>query len=68
MPERFSERLRRKVAPIWNVQLDHPFVRGIGEGTLDLDRFKFWVRQDYVFLVEYARMLALASRFQPQIR
>jgi len=34
---------------------------GIGEGTLGLERFKFWLRQDYVFLIDYARLLALAA-------
>jgi thiaminase/transcriptional activator TenA len=67
MAERFTERLRRKVAPIWNAQFEHPFVRGIGEGTLDLDRFKFWVRQDYLFLIEYARLLALAAARSPEL-
>lgn len=67
MAERFTERLRRSVAPIWNAQFEHPFVRAIGEGTLDLDRFKFWVRQDYLFLIEYARLLALAAARSPQL-
>jgi thiaminase (transcriptional activator TenA) len=67
MAQRFTERLRRKVAPIWNAQFNHPFVRGIGEGTLDLDRFKFWVRQDYLFLIEYARVLAMAAARSPEL-
>ena len=37
------------------------FVRGIGDGKLGLERFKFWLRQDYVFLIEKARLLALAA-------
>jgi len=41
-------------------------VRGIGDGTLGLERFKFWLRQDYVFLIEYARLLALAAARSPQ--
>ncbi len=67
MAGKFSERLHRKVAPIWEAQHKHPFVRGIGEGTLDLQRFKFWVRQDYVFLIEYARVLALAAARSPDL-
>jgi thiaminase/transcriptional activator TenA len=59
--ESFSHRLRRKADAIWEAQHRHPFVRGIGEGTLDLEAFKFWVRQDYLFLAEYARVLALAA-------
>jgi thiaminase/transcriptional activator TenA len=61
MPERFTDRLARRAAPIWEAQFRHPFVQGIGSGTLDVDKFKFWVRQDYVFLIEYARLLGLAQ-------
>ena len=48
-------------------QHDHPFVRGIGEGTLDLKRFKFWIRQDYLFLIDYARLLAMAVVRAPDL-
>ncbi len=68
MAERFSERLRREVAPIWEAQFQHPFVRGIGDGTLHLERFKFWIRQDYVFLIEYMRVLALAAARSPELK
>lgn len=67
MAERLTERLRRSVAPIWDAQFQHPFVRGIGAGTLDAERFKFWVRQDYVFLIEYARLLGLACARSPHL-
>jgi len=67
MAERFTERLRQKAAGIWQAQHQHPFVRGIGDGTLSLDRFKFWLRQDYVFLIEYARVLALAAVRSPDL-
>jgi thiaminase (transcriptional activator TenA) len=61
MAERFTEHLHQRVAEIWEAQREHPFVRGIGDGTLGLERFKFWLLQDYVFLIEYARLLALAA-------
>jgi len=67
MTERFTERLRQKAASIWEAQHQHPFVLGIGDGTLSLDRFMFWLRQDYVFLVEYARLLALAAARSPSL-
>ncbi|GLY65394.1 aminopyrimidine aminohydrolase [Amycolatopsis taiwanensis] len=62
-----SERLRAAAEEIWHAQHDHPFVRGIGEGTLDGARFRFWLRQDYLFLIEYARLLALASAKAPDL-
>ena len=67
MTERFTERLRRSAAPIWDAQFRHPFVQGIGQGTLDLEKFKFWLRQDYVFLIEYARLFALAAARSPDL-
>jgi len=67
MPERFTDRLRQKAAGIWEAQRQHPFVRGIADGTLDLERFKLWLRQDYVFLIEYARLLGLAAARSPDL-
>jgi thiaminase/transcriptional activator TenA len=67
MAERFTEHLHRKAASIWEAQHQHPFVSGIGDGTLSLERFKFWLRQDYVFLIEYARLLALAAARSPNL-
>ena len=67
MTERFSDRLRQRAAGIWEAQHQHPFVRGIGDGKLDLEKFKFWLRQDYVFLTEYARLLGLAAARSPDI-
>ncbi len=46
--------------PVWDAQLEHPFVQGLGDGTLDIDRFKRWVLQDYRYLKEFARIFAWA--------
>ncbi len=42
-------------------------MRGIADGTLDLEKFKFWLRQDYLFLIDYARLLALAVARAPDV-
>jgi thiaminase/transcriptional activator TenA len=65
MDTRFTERLRQKADSIWEAQHQHPFVRGIGDGTLDIEKFKVWVRQDYLFLIDYGRLLALAVARSP---
>jgi thiaminase (transcriptional activator TenA) len=57
----FSHAIRAKAQPIWDRELQHPFVRGLGDGTLSIDRFRFYLAQDYVFLVEYCRVFALAA-------
>ncbi|MGH3932077.1 MAG: thiaminase II [Pseudonocardiaceae bacterium] len=62
-----SADLRAAAGEIWEAQHRHPFVRGIGDGTLDLERFRFWIRQDYLFLIEYSRLLALAAARAPDL-
>jgi thiaminase (transcriptional activator TenA) len=63
----FSAELRDAAAPTWEAQLSHPFVRGIGDGSLPEDRFRFYVRQDYLFLIDYGRLLALAAARAPRL-
>jgi thiaminase/transcriptional activator TenA len=65
--EGFSAHLRRLADPVWQAQRAHPFVQGIGDGTLPLDRFAHWVRQDYRFLVEYCRLFGLAAARAPDL-
>ena len=56
----FTQRLRQQTADLRRQVLEHPFVRGIGDGGLPLEAFRFYMCQDYVFLVDYCRVLALA--------
>ncbi|RKD21761.1 thiaminase II [Ammoniphilus oxalaticus] len=58
---RFSERLHEKVKPIWEQKHAHPFVRGLGDGTLNREAFEFYMKQDYVYLVDYTKMFALGA-------
>jgi thiaminase (transcriptional activator TenA) len=62
-----SAELRAAAADLWEAQHAHPFVRGIADGTLPVERFAHYVRQDYLFLVEYARMLALGAARAPDL-
>ena len=67
MTDTFSTHLRHLADSIWAAQHAHPFVRGIGDGTLPLDRFAFWVRQDYLYLIDYARVFALGASRAPDL-
>lgn len=62
-----SEELRGHAADLWERQHQHPFVTGIGDGTLDIDLFRSWVRQDYLFLIEYGRVLSLCASRAPDL-
>jgi len=62
-----SERLHESAKPIWRAQHAHPFVTGVGDGTLDPEIFAFWLRQDYLFLVDYARLFGLGVSRAPDL-
>ncbi len=64
---RFGDELREAATPVWTAQFEHPFIQGIGDGTLDPERFRHYIRQDYAFLIEYARLLALACARAPAL-
>jgi thiaminase/transcriptional activator TenA len=64
---RFSDELRRAAARIWEAQHEHPFICGIADGSLAHERFRLYVRQDYLFLIDYARLLALACARAPRL-
>lgn len=59
--------LRAASAGVWDAQHAHPFVRGIGDGTLDEARFRFYVRQDYLFLIDYGRLLSIGAARAPRL-
>ncbi|HVB65023.1 MAG TPA: thiaminase II [Nitrolancea sp.] len=54
-----SSQLLNATQAIQDQILAHPFVRGIGAGTLPREPFVYYVRQDYLYLIEYSRVLAL---------
>ena len=54
-----TARFLQRTAGLWDAYLDHPFVQGIADGTLDQDKFRFYMIQDYLYLVDYARVFAL---------
>ncbi|MDA1188885.1 MAG: thiaminase II [Chloroflexi bacterium] len=57
----FTAYLRRKADPLWREEQAHPFLTELGNGTLPLDKFRHYMRQDYVFLIEFCRVVALAA-------
>ncbi|KAI8088532.1 Phosphomethylpyrimidine kinase-domain-containing protein [Thamnidium elegans] len=46
---------------VWSAFIDHPFVRGIADGTLPVECFVYYLKQDYLYLQHYARAAALAA-------
>ena len=56
---KFSEVLFSEVKEIWDGYLEHPFVKAIGEGSLDKEKFKNYLIQDYLYLKDYAKVFAM---------
>jgi len=56
-----TERLLNAVKEIWENYNEHPFVRGIEDGTLEREKFRYYILQDYLYLEDYARAFALGA-------
>lgn len=54
-----TEQMLEATKEIWDSYNNHPFVRGIEDGRLDKDKFKYYIMQDYLYLKEYAKVFAL---------
>ncbi len=63
---RFTEELWRSIEPIFSAILAHPFVKGLTDGSLPEEAFRFYVVQDALYLQDYARCLALAAAKAPR--
>ena len=56
---KFTDELYEAAIDIWEEYLEHPFVKGIGDGTLDKEKFKTYLIQDYLYLVDYVKVFAM---------
>ena len=57
----FYQDMRKKSDKLWNKIFQHPFVTGIGDGSLSRDKYEFYLKQDYAYLTDFSRVFALAT-------
>ena len=50
MTATLSQRLWVSIEGIFRQILDHPFIRGLTDGSLDREAFRFYVVQDALYL------------------
>src|SRR5581483_11582615 len=62
----FTGELWSGIAGTYAAILEHPFVGGLTDGTLERETFRFYVIQDAHYLREYARALAVAAARAPR--
>ncbi len=58
---KFSEALWQQIAPIYQRIIDHPFNVELAQGTLERERFVFYLEQDAYYLVNFSRALAFIA-------
>jgi thiaminase (transcriptional activator TenA) len=61
MSDAFRDMLKHAAHPIWQAIFAHPFLQELGEGSLPHDRFLYFIRQDYLYLFDFARVLCLGG-------
>ena len=57
----YQKELRAKSDYLWQAIFTHPFVNGIGDGSLTRERYEYFLKQDYLYLIEFSRVFALAT-------
>ncbi len=69
MSKNISERILEGSKAIWDEFYTHPFILGIGDGTLEIEKFRHFMLQDYLYLLEYAKVFAIgaAKAEEPEI-
>ena len=64
--ELFTGKLWRSIADIYEPIMSHPFIKGLVDGSLEEEKFKFYVIQDSLYLGEYAKALSIAAAKAPR--
>jgi thiaminase/transcriptional activator TenA len=61
----WSQALKEAAWPVWEAIFAHPFVTGLSDDTLPADRFRYFLGQDYVYLQDFSRVLAMGAARTP---
>ncbi|HUF94003.1 MAG TPA: thiaminase II [Candidatus Limnocylindria bacterium] len=62
----FADELWTAMDPMYQAILRHPFVRGLTDGSLSRDAFRFYAVQDALYLREFARALSVTAARAPR--
>lgn len=63
--ERFSSHLWRLASPVWDAVSVHPFLAELQDGTLPVEKFRYYILQDYIYLGAFGRAAAAALSQAP---
>ena len=68
MPRTFSANLRSRSDRIWRAIEEHAFLRELHSGTLPMNRFTYFILQDYVYLLDFAQVLCQGGAKSPDLK
>ena len=66
MPYQFDD-LKKNCQAEWQAYIQHSFVQQLGNGSLAPEAFQHYLKQDYLFLIQFARAFALAAYKSPTL-
>ena len=53
-----TDRFYNAACHLWEQYYSHPFIKGMGDGSLEISKFRYFMLQDYLYLFEYAKVFA----------
>jgi len=59
--QKFSDKLWESIVPIWDKIVKHPFFTELTNGKLSEKAFDFYIVQDYLYLKDYGKGLAMIA-------
>lgn len=65
--KRPTDQLKESVAEEWQAATDHAFCKALADGTLPLDKMRWYLVQDYKFIDQFVRLLATAIAHAPTL-
>ncbi|MBW0147168.1 thiaminase II [Marinobacter arenosus] len=66
MPYQFED-LKKACPAEWQAYIEHRFVTQLGDASLAPEAFQHYLKQDYLFLIQFARAFALAAYKSPTL-
>ncbi|MFO7993441.1 MAG: thiaminase II [Marinobacter sp.] len=61
------EDLKTSCQEEWRAYIEHSFVKQLGDASLAPEAFQHYLKQDYLFLIQFARAYALAAYKSPTL-
>ena len=63
----FSDILIKESSDLLKANYKHPFVTGVVNGNLEMDKFRYYMIQDMLYIVDYARAMAWVAPLMTNI-